>query len=386
MSVRSESQLLDLVRLAYAAASNPDEWRPFLENYCRAMGALCVSLMFFDRARVRSSISVFAGPALTADTWARYNSYYGAHNPMMRTAIKSVRPGDITLGQEIYPIDRLMRTEYYSDFIRPLDIGAVMGAWLLEANGVYANISCLRSLRTGVYDRHDAGFVRPLVPHLQRALQIHRRLDGLRLDHRSDAGALDRLDIGLFVVTPGGHIILANASGRQILAARDGLASSRDGLCADSGRDTKRLRALIAQAGHGAKGASLHAGGVLRVSRPSMRTPLSILVAPTAPAIAYPALPPGCVTLLVRDPDMALDTSRLLPLLYGLTPAETRLADRLLRGQSLDTYGAEMQVSRETARTHLKSILKKSGTRRQAEFIRRATLVSQVRGAGPGHA
>ncbi|MGY8661004.1 helix-turn-helix transcriptional regulator [Bradyrhizobium sp. UFLA05-109] len=55
--------------------------------------------------------------------------------------------------------------------------------------------------------------------------------------------------------------------------------------------------------------------------------------------------------------------------LFGLTPAEGRLAAILALGVSLDEASVKLGVSRETVRNHLKSIFSKSGTSRQPELV-----------------
>lgn len=53
----------------------------------------------------------------------------------------------------------------------------------------------------------------------------------------------------------------------------------------------------------------------------------------------------------------------------GLTLAEARVACRLAGGADLWSIARELQIARETVRTHLKRIYSKTGTRRQAELV-----------------
>ena len=52
-----------------------------------------------------------------------------------------------------------------------------------------------------------------------------------------------------------------------------------------------------------------------------------------------------------------------------LTPAETRLAIALFKGQSVETYAKEIGISINTARWHVKQIYAKTGVKRQSELI-----------------
>ena len=62
-----------------------------------------------------------------------------------------------------------------------------------------------------------------------------------------------------------------------------------------------------------------------------------------------------------------MDTKALSKL--SLTPAETRLAIALFKGQSVEAYAKDTGISINTARWYVKQIYLKTGVRRQAELI-----------------
>jgi DNA-binding CsgD family transcriptional regulator len=66
-------------------------------------------------------------------------------------------------------------------------------------------------------------------------------------------------------------------------------------------------------------------------------------------------------------PREALDPS-LLQRLFGLSPAEARVACGIVEGQTLNTMADTFGVSRETVRSQLKRVLAKSGVERQVEL------------------
>jgi len=70
----------------------------------------------------------------------------------------------------------------------------------------------------------------------------------------------------------------------------------------------------------------------------------------------------------------------VLARLFGLTPAESKLAVALMPGKCLEESASELGVTRESGRTHLKRILDKTSTHRQGELVRLLfTAVPQVR-------
>lgn len=54
---------------------------------------------------------------------------------------------------------------------------------------------------------------------------------------------------------------------------------------------------------------------------------------------------------------------------FNLTPAEAKLAARLATGASLDDVSNELQITKQTSRTHLKRIFAKLGIGRQSELV-----------------
>jgi DNA-binding CsgD family transcriptional regulator len=69
-------------------------------------------------------------------------------------------------------------------------------------------------------------------------------------------------------------------------------------------------------------------------------------------------------------------SAQLLGQTFQLTAAEARLASILAAGEGIGAASARLAIGRETARTQLRAILHKTGTRRQAEL---AALLSRLR-------
>jgi DNA-binding CsgD family transcriptional regulator len=68
----------------------------------------------------------------------------------------------------------------------------------------------------------------------------------------------------------------------------------------------------------------------------------------------------------------------LLELVFGLTPAESRLAAALSAGQALDAFALTSGVSKLTVRSQLKAVFAKTGARRQAELVARLGQVRSI--------
>nr|MBS0022318.1 helix-turn-helix transcriptional regulator [Gammaproteobacteria bacterium] len=76
------------------------------------------------------------------------------------------------------------------------------------------------------------------------------------------------------------------------------------------------------------------------------------------------------LVMIVTNPDEPdQDFRTMLQQCYQMTATEADLVQTIVQGQSLRDYSGEHEVTYETARTHLKSAMKKNGWRRQGEMI-----------------
>jgi DNA-binding CsgD family transcriptional regulator len=204
--------------------------------------------------------------------------------------------------------------------------------------------------------------VRVLLPHLRRAILTYRRLAQARLEEHTVLAALDRLPWGILLVDAAARPLFVNVEGHRLTGRRDGVWLEQGTLTARRSTDRARLLALIARAATPGGG-----GGSMAISRPALR-PLGIDVVPLILGEASGSS--RLVAVFIADPDQQHESDeRILARFYGLTAAEAALAARLAAGDSLDKAAERRQVGKETARTHLKQIFRKTGTRRQAELV-----------------
>jgi hypothetical protein len=174
------------------------------------------------------------------------------------------------------------------------------------------------------------------VPHLRRAVELHRRI--AEMESRADATAdvMDRLPISLILVGAKGEILMLNRRAREILRQKDGLAVSRGGLQVLRADETIQLRKLIQGATMTGAGNSVHPGGVMTVSQPSLRRPHGILVSPLHRGQSLLGVEQSRAAIFITDPEAETERQdQILARLFRLTPAEARLADALMHGKSL---------------------------------------------------
>lgn len=84
--------------------------------------------------------------------------------------------------------------------------------------------------------------------------------------------------------------------------------------------------------------------------------------------------------LVFADPGAGFPVDwKTLQSLFGLTPAESRLAAGLAAGQSLEAYATASGISPMTAGAQLRAVFEKVGVHRQAELVAILQRTAQVK-------
>lgn len=189
--------------------------------------------------------------------------------------------------------------------MKPQDIFWTTGAAVLQEDSALAIVTSLRPHRAPPFGREEVALQQMLVPHFQRALQLQRRVRELDMVRDTTAAALDRLPMGVILLDERGRPFVINARAQEILDQRDGLAVSTQGLEAALPSETAALGRAVEAARETAAGRGLGSGGALRLTRPSAKRPLTVLVGPLpwgrmdVPSRLL-ALPPSLPILSVR--------------------------------------------------------------------------------------
>lgn len=126
------------------------------------------------------------------------------------------------------------------------------------------------------------------------------------------------------------------------------------------------------------------AGGVLPVQSRRDAPTAHLLVLPLR--VARGGLPQPAALVLVQGLTGLPEPSQLLlQRVYGLTPAEARLAQLILDGQSPVDAASTLRLSVATIRTQLSAVLKKTGAQRQSDLVRQLSpLLMLNHGAAAG--
>jgi DNA-binding CsgD family transcriptional regulator len=359
----------DFLDFVYDAALTPGLWPLVIERLADMVGGRGGVLAYQNAETGRGdAVIVGADPSVLTP----YFGYYASrnvllHTPDVRGFMRTWTPR-ILIDEDWLPKEELVRSEYYNDFLRPIDVHSVLMV-RLAAQGMNAvNLNIGRPERLGQFSSGDIDLMTQIHPHLIRSYKLGRRISAER---HIDAGAaefLDRSPHAVFLVGLDGRVRHANSAGEALAAAGDGISLIRGRLGAVSAEATRRLRALIGDAA--SPDAERRTGGSMVIETPERRLPLSVIVAPVrADRLAIFQGEPSII-VCITDPEagVSLPEQRVRDL-FGLSAAEARVALALVEGGGPRDAAEKLGVSFYTVRAHLVRIYDKTGTTRQSELV-----------------
>jgi len=352
------------VSLVYRAAIEFERWPPALVRMSDLLGGTMAALVKGDRTDgVVSTLAVRSYPGAREE----YARDYHAHNIAWQR-MAHLPPGASVVDRELFPREVARRNVCYGEFLKRLDVHSLLTAILVKDGSFSAVATFGRSGRAGEWESSHCEIMRLMAPHLQLAAEVGQRLAGIS---RTSAGpALDAVADAMIILDSDGRLVFSNAAAEALLHSADGISVRHSKLCASFAADTVALQAAIV----GATTARTlgRAGRTLTLRRPSLKRPLTVVVAPLEVEAAWFLAHSPAAIVFVNDPEQ----SAIMPLpdqlraAFGLTRTEALVAARIFRGEGLRPAADALGIGATTARTHLQRIFDKTGTRKQAELVR----------------
>ena len=365
--LRREDVFLDLVGHIYDAALDSALWPSVLKQVRKTIGG--TNMVFQGGPKNPMACTFVYSDGVPDEGPREYMEYYSAIDPRFAHFMRNPRT---PIHHDYLHIDEkgIGRSEYYA-WLAGQGLKYYIASPVLNEDNTLAILSLQRSPQQGHVQTRDIDVFSKLIPHFTRAVQISQRFNDLDLQRAATLEALDHMPFGVILVDSRGKILALNRTAGEVVEQCDGLSITRSGLAAATAQATSELRSLIARSAQTMAGESLSPGGQLALARPSMKRPLSVLVAPLHLREVEWSKRTPTVAVFVSDPERtAKAPAETISRLYGLTPAEARLVVQLIGGRSVAEAADELRITSATARNQLKAVFRKTETHRQSDLVR----------------
>lgn len=305
-----------------------------------------------------------------------YREQFFALDPFVNLPVGKV----VTL-HELVPESELLCSEFYRDYLEPAGVLHILGADIGGPAAFQARLRFIRGPGEVAFSDDEKILCGLIVPHLERAIDIHARLSRMTSERDLFAGTVEQLAVGAILLDEHGLFLQANQLATQLLGELDGLQIRQRQLELSDVRPTRELQNIVQRVLTNGRNDQPAVVEALRARRPSGRPDLGLLVR-LVPKYAWSeGQHAPTVAVFISDPGQRGEPSeQMLTQLFGLTRAEAALATQLSRGLQLQDAAQFLNISLHTARTQLKAIFAKTGVSRQAELVR--LLVKSVAALG----
>jgi DNA-binding CsgD family transcriptional regulator len=371
-------ELNSIIGDIYEAGADDANWRTVGARLFKYLGADAGSLRL--QAGGGRSINVFEAHPESD----HYADHYLSIDPI-RAALLKVTPGPdgeaVLLDDELVDGAQYRLSEFYCDFARPNGQEHMLVGVVGDCDR--SNVGFFRQgVAFGIRERNTLS---SLLPHVRRALQLRQRLHRAEFESKLGYAMFDALPGAAIVVDADCNVLFANAVATKSLSRRDQPISlvtalgSGTRLVIDNRSDASRLRFMVRDASVGG------AGGAIRVEFDCPGSDrvcqYAVLVSPQPSGGAEEFIERGRVPVLVLIDELSTPRAAkpsLLSDLFGLSAAEGAVAAALLGGQSAETVARDRDVSLDTVRTQIRTVLRKSNAANLRDFERIGALLGSL--------
>jgi hypothetical protein len=203
-----QADLAQLVGEIYDAALEPERWQGVMGRIGDLFGgAASIVAVFEPLAGPTFAPAARLDPAYLAVLERKHSD--PAKNPTLSRHL-GMPLGQPAIGAKFHDRREFFRSEVYNDMLRPQGLQDGAATLLLRESDHCAAWNLMQPAGAEPMGEPEEDLLRLLAPHLQRAVQLLLRLDVLRTRAGAAEEALDRLPIGVALLSAKGWPIRLN--------------------------------------------------------------------------------------------------------------------------------------------------------------------------------
>ena len=366
----SVSEFSELVASIYHGTLEDPPWISILGRLREVLHACPVALVLRPAAAHQRAFIVTA----RADGMGLAREEFTQLGLLDLDVFNSIAEDRVMTAEELVGEKGWLASDYFRTWIEPFGIRYMLGAHIRGKDGSLCRLKICRPPEGQPFTEREKAICQALVPHFKQALEIFSRMDAMGSEQNFYAEAVDRLLFGTILLDRDCRVVRMNGVAEEMLAEKDGFSFSASGLTVDDAKARHTLHVAIM---HGLAAVQGNVPLVeedfsqsIAIPRQSARKPLMVRVHPLQKSEVDIEGSRPALALLVTDPEQKSRLGKeLICRRYGLTPAESALAQQLAAGLSLDDASACLGIRKNTARAQLSAIFGKTGVTRQSSLV-----------------
>lgn len=363
-------ELIRLIDTIYAAAVDLEQWPFVAQQIQQAIGGHSVNLALEDTQSPKFNF-FYTNGATTSDI-----EYYETHiiqNDEFGRLFDFYPEGSAILSQDILGKEQLQNNRTYEKFYGGLGYAYFNSSLFYRERGRRGWLSVVRALEDEQFSLDEHRLMKALTPHFHRALLINIQMwDALRLS-RIGLDCLEHISAAAILLSSRGRVLHCNSHAAPFLASRHSKMDDGEVRLPDPSANRQLQRGIQSALATGDPEASTI---VTFFDRGLRKRAMCFPWRASGPQSDWLGESTGCL-LFILSPDSSVPPTDQLRQTFNLSRAEVRVLQGLLGGAAVNTLADRLCISEATVRFHVRSLLRKSDSRSQAELISKVfSLVS----------
>jgi len=361
--------LSDLVARAYEAACDTAGMGDFIENTAAYFGAQQCALTICPNADPAALIPITHG--IPGDE-------------ILALFAERTRPATLFAALERTPTGQTIALDDYPRPDGPQNLPArrrsdvqlesvnVLAGVVVADDSNRCSLMLFRDKASGDYSPSEHEALQSLMGYLRRAIELNKRFVKIFTEHQTALSVLENEPRCIMVLGQDAQVTYQNQAARNLLEKNDGISLQDELFAVDDADAREKIEAFLEIARTADQSDPDTRRLMIVVPRRSPGSPLKLFMYKLPFDRQQAALnsSQSLAVALVYDPStMSQLNESLLRNFYGLTQAETALAQALFDGRSMHDASAHLGISVNTTRTQLRSIFKKVGVHSQGTLL-----------------
>lgn len=370
----STDQQSRLLAHLYSGTIEYGQWTDFLRVLASTFDGVNASLATIDTATGKPLVQ-YTSRAFDRRWYDHYANHYARVSPLRRTMFRAENIGRVMTCEQIMGSQDFENSEFYRDYLAEYGIRYVLGSVFKVDENTASYMAVHRAPDAGAFDSNQVDAAQSLLPHLQLAYRIRKQFIGAGRYEDVSQQYMDAKNKGLICIDWQGRIVSMNREAERIMALDDGLGYAQGRFLTLRREDEQRLRSLLKDCSQAADGSSatsqsITTGSTIVLPRSGGKPSYNLWVFPIHGRAAQFDRNQIAAAIEITDPlNGPRKSARGLLSGYGLTPAELRLAEELIRGSQLKDIAIRFNVSINTLKVQRRSLYRKIGATRHFDLL-----------------
>lgn len=364
----------DLIGLIYDAVNSEEGFFPFLQRFVEVFEGHSASFAIYDtKAQAAVGFWVVNVPEHALAFYAEHIAHRDALiNAAMEKSTQG-QPGFVASNLDLGPSAAEIRVETRAgEWLESYGAHEAAGAIALQSENYLNFFAIQRSIDQTAFTREQLAVFDLFLPHINRAVGLYTKMSSLNLGHTPERLALNNVQRGILVCDASFKVVFKNSTADDVIAANPGISLSEREILSFQGKDFTTRFIISLSMGMRASIDRSDLGETVLCYRQGKQN-LTVVISPLSAAHdnnSEERPHRGGVMISLYDwsvrPNVNTET---LQHFFELTEAEARVSALLVKGNSPAEIADSISRSRETVKSHLRSIFRKTNTTRQGELV-----------------